>query len=198
MRERHFTVSEIIWAHLEFDGSNHKQKPCCWNRCIIYIPSSFDGAFTDVLVSGSTDTDAAPTPSDDFQKELKLSHCLWNIVFSHFALGRFKGTSAQRGCCLFSSLRDRAVTWMFGWHGELRSQTGISGSVPEPMQGFPGQNHVCFWSKNRFLHLYRPVNNQPLVLPAFSFPLTFVPTLRSKSFYLLKSVSFSAFTLYLL
>ena len=32
----------------------------------------------------------------------------------------------------------------FNRHSELCAQTGISGSVPESMQWFPGQNHVCW------------------------------------------------------
>jgi len=37
---------------------------------------------------------------------------------------------------------DRALTCICGWHRKLGSQKMISGSVPEPVQWFPWQNHV--------------------------------------------------------
>ena len=59
----------------------------------------------------------------------------------------FREDSSVSGSCshMAPSLHDRALTWICGWHGELWSQTMISGRVPEPVQCFPGQNHVCFY-----------------------------------------------------
>ena len=40
----------------------------------------------------------------------------------------------DRGLHIASSLHDRALIYICGWHGELCSQTMISGSDHEPMQ----------------------------------------------------------------
>ena len=45
-----------------------------------------------------------------------------------------------------SSLHDRALTCICGWHAKLCSQTMSSGGVSEPMQWFPLQNHACFYA----------------------------------------------------
>ena len=43
-----------------------------------------------------------------------------------------------------SSLDDTDLTCICVLHNELCSQTEISGSVTEPMQRCPVENHVCF------------------------------------------------------
>ena len=45
-------------------------------------------------------------------------------------------------CSHMTSLHDRALTCICGWHDELFTYTGVSGSVPERMQWFSWQNHV--------------------------------------------------------
>ena len=71
-----------------------------------------------------------------------------NIFFEQFsALLQSREDSSFSGSFsrMLSSLDDRALTCLYGWHSELGSQTVIYQSVPESMQWLPWQNHVFFF-----------------------------------------------------
>ena len=87
----------------------------------------------------------------DFQKDFPNLINLTTAPFSTLSqsilcwLWPGKDSSVSGSCSHMSSfLHDSALTCIYGRYSELCSQTMISGSVPKPMQWFPGQNHVCF------------------------------------------------------
>jgi len=52
---------------------------------------------------------------------------------------------------MFTSLHDRALTWICGRHGVLCLQTVISGSVPKQVKGFPWQFLIQCYPRARRL-----------------------------------------------
>ena len=134
---------------------------------------SIDGTFPDVQAAHTICIDATPhhqrcrlliclliswvvpllftlqeTASMVFKKHSNIDSSDHRTVF-HFASGHFRWALAESSISgsrshMASSLTDTALTCIYGLHGELCSQTVISGNVPEPMQGCPVENHAHF------------------------------------------------------